>query len=287
MLQYTFVAFCEVSVEASNVCAEWREKVHYLSASPRRYHQEHCWLIWKHGMTICWKTVWRWLKHYSIHGSCSPLPQSGCPTRLTHEVLESEDSAMQSDDETTAQELVVKLQGLGFSMSKHTVVTGCGQLGWNHCGSAYWQLIHDVNKQKRLEWVLAYRNNHFHDVIWLTKQLCSWRVITAFVVARDGNLDQSIIQKFTFGLESVGEGHLHLWWMNVEMYVDILKEWLIPFCLRIYPSGHRFMQDNDPKHTSHRAHKFFEDNNINWWRMPPGSPDAKPIENLSHELKVN
>ena len=72
---------------------------------------------------------------------------------------------MQSDDETTAQELVVKLQGLGFSMSKHTVVTGCGQLGWNHCGSAYWQLIHDVNKQKRLEWVLAYRNNHFHDVI--------------------------------------------------------------------------------------------------------------------------
>ena len=46
------------------------------------------------------------------------------------------------------------------------------------------------------------------------------------------------------------------------------------------------MQDNDPKHTSRRAKKFFEDN-INWWRTPPGSPDANPIENLWHELKVH
>ena len=45
------------------------------------------------------------------------------------------------------------------------------------------------------------------------------------------------------------------------------------------------MQDNDPKHTSKRAQKFFEDNGINWWRTPPESPDANPIENLWHELK--
>ena len=48
---------------------------------------------------------------------------------------------------------------------------------------------------------------------------------------------------------------------------------------------HRFMQDNDPKHTSRRAQAFFEEHNINWWRTPPESPDLNPIEDLWHELK--
>ncbi len=45
------------------------------------------------------------------------------------------------------------------------------------------------------------------------------------------------------------------------------------------------MQDNDPKHTSRVGKKFFEDNSVNWWKTPPESPDANPIENLWHELK--
>ena len=68
--------------------------------------------------------------------------------------------------------------------------------------------------------------------------------------------------------------------MTAEMYIDILTRCLVPFCWKVYPDGHRFMQDNDPKHTSRRAQKFFEDNNINWWRTYPESPDANPIENL-------
>ena len=74
--------------------------------------------------------------------------------------------------------------------------------------------------------------------------------------------------------------------MNAELYVRILGECLVPFLESVYPNGHRFMQDNDPKHTSICAHTFFENHNINWWRTPPESPDANPIENLWHKLKV-
>ena len=68
--------------------------------------------------------------------------------------------------------------------------------------------------------------------------------------------------------------------------VTILKDYLVPFIQAEYPSYHQFMQDNDPKHTSRRSWVFFEQHNINWWKTPPESPDANPIENLWHELKV-
>ena len=77
--------------------------------------------------------------------------------------------------------------------------------------------------------------------------------------------------------------------MNAVLYCDILEKTLVPFISQVFPAGqsHRFMQDNDPKHVSKLAQKFLGDNNINWWRTPPESPDANPIENMWHELKEN
>ena len=53
----------------------------------------------------------------------------------------------------------------------------------------------------------------------------------------------------------------------------------------LYPDGHRFVQDNNPKHTSALAKQCFEGTNINWWPTPEECPDANPIENLWHVLK--
>lgn len=75
--------------------------------------------------------------------------------------------------------------------------------------------------------------------------------------------------------------------MNADLYVNILRQCLVPFLREAYPNGHRFMQDNDPKHTSRHAQAFFVEERINWWKTPPESPDANPIENLWHELKVS
>ena len=73
--------------------------------------------------------------------------------------------------------------------------------------------------------------------------------------------------------------------MNAPLFVMILDKTLVQFLANRLPGGHRFMQDNDPKHTSRCAKDFFDANSINWWKTPPESPDLNPIENLWHEAK--
>ena len=75
--------------------------------------------------------------------------------------------------------------------------------------------------------------------------------------------------------------------MDAPLFCQILQRTLLPFIQEKFPapSTHRFMQDNDPKHCSRYAQRFYEENGVNWWRTPPESPDLNPIENDWHELK--
>ena len=67
--------------------------------------------------------------------------------------------------------------------------------------------------------------------------------------------------------------------MDAPVYINILQQILFPFVRSVYPDGHRFMQDNDPKHTSKLGESFLPTNGIKWWKTPPESPDLSPIEN--------
>ena len=73
--------------------------------------------------------------------------------------------------------------------------------------------------------------------------------------------------------------------MERFLYTSILDRTLLPFIQQVYPSSHRFMQYNDPKHTSLHGRDFLDRNSVNWWKTPAESPDMNPIENLWNELK--
>jgi hypothetical protein len=70
--------------------------------------------------------------------------------------------------------------------------------------------------------------------------------------------------------------------MNAEQYCNILLEGLLGTLSdqNIGCSHFIFQQDNDPKHTSGRARRWFEENRLKVLPWPPSSPDLNIIEHV-------
>ena len=114
---------------------------------------------------------------------------------------------------------------------------------------------------------------------------------------------EGLIQREVQGTIKFGGGNIMVWgcmgWngvgnlaevegkMNADQYVSILEDHMLPSLKDSGISGEEviFQQDNDPKHTSKKAKKWMEDNNITLLDWPAQSPDISPIEHQWVHLK--
>ncbi len=160
----------------------------------------------------------------------------------------------------------------------------------------YCALISEKNQETRLKWCekqVADEDLDFKDVLFTDEfsiQLESNRL--AF-----RKLGQPVVHR----MRAKHPPKVHLWAgiskrgatqvvifsgiMNATRYVQILEASLLPFLRTVYHDHHRFMQDNDPKHTSRYAQAWYDENEVNWWKIPASSPDLNPIELIWHALK--
>ena len=108
----------------------------------------------------------KFLKRFFSRGTIARLPGSGRRSKITDEVRRIVEAQMRRDDETTASQLHVLLTSLGYRLNLRTILRCRTSLGWTFRGSAYCQLIREVNKQKRLEFARTHRSDNFDDVIF-------------------------------------------------------------------------------------------------------------------------
>ena len=101
--------------------------------------------------------IYKFLKLYRRTGSIRRKAGSGRPSKVTTEIKQIVEDQTRLDDEMTAYHLHGLLTEKGYSISLRTILRCQTALGWTFRGSAYCQLIQEVNKGKRLAWAREYR----------------------------------------------------------------------------------------------------------------------------------
>ena len=253
-------------------------------------------LVLEDGIQSTKQGVRQFLKRYHMTGSIARKPGSGLPPKISSGLKQLIEDTMQEDDETTATQLQAILASKNVYVSLSTIVRNRAELGWTYRGSAYCQLIRWQNKDKRLDWARTYLNDDFSNVIWTDETTVQIDTHKRFCYRKEGEKPRPKPRPkhptkvhVWAGISKLGATEVCVFEgiMCAPLYCEILEKTLLPFVEKTFPTPktHRFMQDNDPKHTSRAAQDFFKTNNINWWKTPPESPDLNPIENLWHELK--
>ena len=240
--------------------------------------------------------VRQFLKRYKLSKTIARKPGSGLPPKLSPSLQQLIENTMRNDDETTATQLQAILASQNMYVSLATIVRNRLDLGWTYRGSAYCQLIRQQNKEKRLDWARTYINDDFNNVIWSDETTVQIETHKRYCYRKEGQKPRPkprpkhpVKVHVWAGISKQGATEVCIFEgiMDAHLYCEILEKTLLPFIRNEFPSPsvHRFMQDNDPKHTSRLAQNFFARHGINWWRTPAEYPDMNPIENLWHELK--
>ena len=152
-----------------------------------------------------------------------------------------------------------------IKISATTIKHARYKLGWLSTGTKYCQMVREANRIKRFEdcQELLATKEEFNDVIFTNESsiaLESHAKITFHCWWEPpwlkGQPKHPIKEHVWAAISRRGVSEMAIFTgiMEASFFTEsILRLHLLPFIRNVYPEGHRFMQDNDPRHTSKKA----------------------------------
>lgn len=145
-------------------------------------------------------------------------------------------------------------------------------------------VLTENHRSSRITWCLSHQNDHFDQDIFIGKTalkpfLASLNQLKG--TPADPNQPRQQTTLHLWGaISRKGASPLQIFdgALTTAMYLEILLENVVPFIAENFPEGHRFHQDNNPKHSAKLSQEFLESTGINWVKSPPRSHDLNPIE---------
>ena len=217
--------------------------------------------------------IFRWEQDRGLEDDC----RGGRPSKITAEIAEYMEQRLEDDNETTSaelQRLIARKFGADISSAsicRHLQVS----LQWAVVRTRYGPMISAV-KQKRMEFaqMCLDNNDNFDNVIWTDEssvQLKRHCQTMRVKIGRERTFKPAAKHALKVhvwgGISKRGATHIRIFdqTMDATLYIKILEDFLLPFIESHFQgTDYRFMQDNDPKHTSLKARAFYEEKAINW-----------------------
>ena len=233
-------------------------------------------------------------------GNTKDRSKSGRPQKTTPQVDRVIHRLSEKDRRLTAEDIQGELATFhDVNVSTRTIRRRLCDVGLNERIARKVPYLTERHKKRRYHWAKQHR--HLTIQNWEEKVFSDESKQNR--TGSDGRMyvrrrkNEEFNQKVTQGTVKGGVGSVLFWGcftanglgpiariqgtMNAEMYTDILATYLLAICTEEHAGWLGIsMQDNDPKHTSKKAKKWFDENDIKIMDWPAQSPDLNPIENL-------
>lgn len=213
--------------------------------------------------------------------SCPKYQERGTSNLMSYQDLQIIKETFTDDPLQSSKDIHKLLRARGTNTSISTTRKAIAVAGFTTAKPRYCGFIRDMNKLKRINFCnqLIDNNDNLENVIFTDEtsvqlhqnKLICYRPKGSLPTMRPKPKHPLKVHVWA-GINRRGptpvimlEGIMKATFFTTE----ILQNTLLPFIQTTFPDGHRFQQDNDPKHTSKMAKDFLTQNNINWWNSWP------------------